>query len=97
MNPTRPAVIAVVFIAIATVEFAAAPLALAQQSLSQWPRQCRGDIGRQCRDVAKEEDKTILICLQEKEAKLSQGCRKLLQTYGHVPKDETKERPRRRR
>jgi hypothetical protein len=82
--------------AIAVVGLAATAAARAE-SHSQWPRQCRGDISRQCRDVAKEEDKTILICLQEKEAKLSQGCRKLLQTHGHVPKDESKERRRRRR
>ena len=86
--------------AIAVVGLAATASARAE-SHSQWPRQCRGDISRQCRDVAKEDDKTILICLQEKQAKLSQGCRKLLQTYGHVPKDAlkdaSKERPSRRR
>jgi len=91
MNRTRPAVIAVVLIAIATFEFAATPSTLAQ-SLSHWPRQCRGDINRMCRTVAKDEDKTILTCLQENETKVSQGCRKLLQTYGHVPESAGKGR-----
>lgn len=59
--------------------------AAAEQALSHWPRQCRGDISRICRDLAKGEDKIILTCLQENEVKLSQACRKLLQSYGHVP------------
>ena len=42
--------------------------------------------------MAKEEDKAILTCLQENETKLSQGCRKLLQSYGHVPDNPGKRR-----
>ena len=64
----------------------------AEQAFAQWPRQCRGDIGRICRDVGKEEDKVILTCLQENEVKLSQACRKLLQSYGHVPEGPGKRR-----
>lgn len=62
------------------------------QAYKHWPRQCRSDIGRICRDVGKEEDKVILTCLQEREAKLSRGCRKLLQSYGHVPENAGKRR-----
>jgi hypothetical protein len=87
----RPQVIAAAFAAIATLELAIASSALAQ-ALTHWPRQCRGDIGRICRTVAKEEDKAILTCLQENETKLSQGCRKLLQSYGHVPDNPGKRR-----
>jgi hypothetical protein len=57
----------------------------AAEQASHWPRQCRGDISRVCRDLAKGEDKLILTCLQENEVMLSQACRKLLQSYGHVP------------
>ena len=64
----------------------------AQQAFAQWPRQCRGDLARICRDVAKEEDKAILTCLQDNEIKLSQACRKLLQSYGHVPETPGKRR-----
>jgi hypothetical protein len=66
--------------------------ATAEQAFAQWPRQCRGDIGRICRDVGKEEDKIILTCLQENEVRISQACRKLLQSYGHVPEDPGKRR-----
>jgi hypothetical protein len=66
--------------------------AAAEQALAHWPRQCRGDIGRICRDTAKEEDKVILTCLQDNEVKISQACRKLLQSYGHVPDSPGKRR-----
>jgi hypothetical protein len=66
--------------------------AAAQPALAHWPKQCRGDIGRICRDAAKEEDKIILTCLQENQVKLSQACRKLLQSYGHVPETAGKRR-----
>jgi len=85
-----PLVVTAAFLAMAPL--ATATLAVAQQSLTHWPRQCRGDIGRVCRAVAKEEDKTILTCLQENETRLSQGCRKLLQSYGHVPENAGKRR-----
>ncbi|MBX9778635.1 MAG: hypothetical protein K2Y71_30050 [Xanthobacteraceae bacterium] len=84
-------------ISISAALLAAVPLALvtpasAEQALSHWPRQCRGDISRTCRDLAKGEDKIILSCLQENEVKLSQACRKLLQSYGHVPESPGKRR-----
>ena len=66
--------------------------AIAQQSFAHWPRQCRGDLGRLCREVAKEEDKAILTCLQDNESRLGQACRKLLQSYGHVPETAGKRR-----
>jgi hypothetical protein len=76
---------------LATASLTVMPAA-AEQALAQWPRQCRGDISRTCRDVGKEEDKVILTCLQENEVKLSQACRKLLQSYGHVPDSPGKRR-----
>jgi hypothetical protein len=72
--------------AIAVITFAAASSAFAQQ-FAQWPKQCHGDLSRLCRDVANGEDRAILTCLQEKQQKLSAGCRKQLQSYGHVPAD----------
>ena len=89
MNRAR--IITTTFVAIAVFELAMTSSALAQ-ALKHWPRQCRGDIGRVCRTVIKEEDKVILTCLQENETKLSQGCRKLLQSYGHVPESAGKRR-----
>ena len=89
MNRARA--ITATFVAITAFELAMASSALAQ-ALTHWPRQCRGDIGRVCRAVAKEEDKAILTCLQENETKLGQGCRKLLQSYGHVPENPGKRR-----
>jgi hypothetical protein len=77
--------IAAFLASLAFASIATVPPAAAEQALSHWPRQCRGDISRICRDLAKGEDKVILTCLQENEVKLSQPCRKLLQSYGHVP------------
>lgn len=87
MNRARA--ITAIFAALAALTLASSALA---QSLSHWPRQCRSDIGRVCRAAIKEEDKAILTCLQENETKLSQGCRKLLQSYGHVPESPGKRR-----
>jgi hypothetical protein len=54
--------------------------------LNQWPRECRRDITKVCRELVKEADQAILGCLQGNEKKLSKSCRKLLQSYGHIPK-----------
>jgi len=62
------------------------------QAFAQWPKQCRADLGRICRDAASEDDRAILTCLQDNEIKLSQRCRKLLQSYGHVPDAPAKRR-----
>ena len=70
--------------ALALMSVAMTPSAFAQ-AFAQWPKQCRADLGRICRAVASEDDRAILTCLQENENKLSQRCRKLLQSYGHVP------------
>jgi hypothetical protein len=70
--------------ALALITVATAPPAFAQ-AFPQWPKQCRADLGRLCREVAKEDDRAILSCLQDNEQKLNQRCRKLLQSYGHVP------------
>jgi hypothetical protein len=59
---------------------------LSSLALAQWPRQCRGDIAKICRESAKEPDRAILDCLLTNEKKLSAACRKLLNSYGHVPK-----------
>jgi hypothetical protein len=69
---------------LALIAVAMAPSAFAQ-GFAQWPKQCRADLGRICRGAASEGDRAILTCLQDNEQKLSQGCRKLLQSYGHVP------------
>jgi len=91
---TRASAMIIAFVAITALELGA-PSALAQ-SLSHWPRQCRTDISRTCHDVAKQEDRAILTCLQENETRLSQRCRKLLQTYGHVPDNPGKNPSKRR-
>jgi hypothetical protein len=70
--------------AIALIALATASSAFAQ-AFAQWPKQCRADLGRICRGAASEGDRAVLTCLQDNEQKLSQGCRKLLQSYGHVP------------
>jgi hypothetical protein len=77
---------------LTTTVLATTAPAAAEQALAHWPRQCRSDISRICRDVGKAEDKVILTCLQENEVRLSQACRKLLQSYGHVPGDPGKRR-----
>jgi hypothetical protein len=82
----------IVVVLLTMAPLATVTSAAAQQALAHWPKQCRGDISRICRDVGKEEDKVILTCLQENGAKLSQGCRKLLQSYGHVPENPGKRR-----
>jgi hypothetical protein len=89
MNRTRistPAALLTTGLLVATTP------AAAEQALAHWPRQCRGDISRICRDLAKGEDKIILTCLKENEVKLSQACRKLLESYGHVPESAGKRR-----
>ena len=84
-----------VLVALALITVAMAPSAFAQ-GFAQWPKQCRADLGRICRGVASEDDRAILTCLQDNEQKLSQRCRKLLQSYGHVP-DAPAKAPTRRR
>jgi hypothetical protein len=59
---------------------------LSAAALTQWPRECRRDVVKVCRDVQREPDRTVLTCLQTNEKTLSKGCRKLLQSYGHLPK-----------
>ena len=83
--------LAALFLAALATGLTTAPSAFAQ-TLAHWPRQCRADIGRTCRDVAKAEDKAVLLCLQENEARLSQACRKLLQSYGHVLNEPARRR-----
>jgi hypothetical protein len=65
-------------------------------ALDQWPKPCRPDISRTCHDVMTENDRTVLTCLQANEKKLRQACRKLLQTYGHVPEAPAPAKRRRR-
>jgi hypothetical protein len=89
MNRTRTSITAAL---LTTGLLVATAPAVAEQALKHWPRQCRGDISRICRDLVKGEDKIILTCLQENEVKLSQACRKLLQSYGHVPENPGKRR-----
>jgi hypothetical protein len=80
------AVFTIIFIAIAAIEpIAPAKAEKAEQAFTQWPKPCRRDLGRLCHDMAKDEDKTILTCLQDNQDKLGRACRKLLQSYGHVP------------
>jgi hypothetical protein len=76
--------VSITLAALALITVATASSAFAQ-AFAQWPKQCRADLGRMCRSVASEEDRTILTCLQDNEQKLSQRCRKVLQSYGHVP------------
>jgi hypothetical protein len=86
MTSTRAGIIiAATLVVTTTTAFAAAAPAL-----GQWPRQCRSDISRICRDVMREEDRTVLTCLQENDKKLRSSCRKLLQSYGHVPEAPSK-------
>jgi hypothetical protein len=91
MQPSNSRQILLALTAIALITLATAPSAFAQ-AFAQWPKQCRTDLGRICRGVASEEDRAILTCLQDNEQKLSRGCRKLLQSYGHVPDAPAKRR-----
>ncbi len=77
--------------AIALITVTMTPSVYAQ-SFAQWPKQCRTDLGRMCRGVANEDDRAILTCLQDNQNKLSQRCRKLMQSYGHVPEAPAKRR-----
>jgi len=81
--------------ALALITVAMAPSAFAQ-AFAQWPKQCRTDLGRICRGVASEDDRAILTCLQDNQNKLSQRCRKLMQSYGHVPDTPAKAPTKRR-
>ncbi len=55
-------------------------------ALKHWPRECRADIARNCKAVIEHDDREILSCLRDHVAKLSKSCRKLLDSYGHLPK-----------
>ena len=81
---TLLALAALALLTFALTSVAMVPSAFAQ-AFAQWPKQCRTDLGRICRGAASEGDRAILTCLQDNEQRLSQGCRKLLQSYGHVP------------
>jgi hypothetical protein len=91
MQPSNRRQTLLALAALALITVAIAPSAFAE-AFTQWPRQCRTDLGRICRDVAKEDDRAILTCLQDNEKKLRQECRKLLQSYGHVPEAPAKRR-----
>jgi hypothetical protein len=53
---------------------------------ADWPRECRSDVGRLCGEHSQAADREVLVCLKDQERRLSQACRRLLQTYGHLPK-----------
>jgi hypothetical protein len=64
----------------------AALLLLVPSAWADWPRECRPDVGRLCREQSQAADREVLACLKDQERRLSQACRRLLQTYGHLPK-----------
>lgn len=51
---------------------------------NQNDRACRGDASRLCRKVLAQGDMVILQCLQTNRAKLSRGCRKVLEDNGQL-------------
>jgi hypothetical protein len=95
MQPSSSRQTSLAFAALALITVAMAPSAFAQ-AFAQWPKQCRADLNRICRGAASEADRSILTCLQDNEQRLSQGCRKLLQSYGHVPDTTAKAATKRR-
>jgi len=68
---------------IATISLLVPVAAVAQ---THWPKECRPDIARHCRALAKGDDRLILRCLMDKDDELRRACHKLLRSYGHLPK-----------
>ena len=72
--------------------FALALLSLSDAAFAQQPQQGRGtpeeqkactrDVQKHCRAVIDQGDFTILACLKENRAKISQGCDQVLKSHG---------------
>ena len=73
------------FLAFLLLSISVSTGAIAEQQRSGTPEEqkaCNRDVQRYCRKVIDEGDFTILACLQENRAKLSEACAHVLKDHG---------------
>ena len=73
------------FLAFLLLSVSASTGAIAEQPRSGTPEEqkaCNRDVQRYCRKVINEGDFTILACLQENRAKLTEACGLVLKNHG---------------
>jgi len=73
------------FLAFLLLSVSASTGAIAQQQRSGTPEEqkaCARDVQRFCRKLINESDFTILACLQENRAKISEACNQVLKNNG---------------
>jgi hypothetical protein len=73
------------FLAFLLLSVSASTSAIAQQQRSGTPEEqkaCARDVQRFCRKLINESDFTILACLQENRAKISEACNQVLKNNG---------------
>ena len=74
-----------ILLAITLLSLSTAALAQAQGQRSGTPEEqkaCTRDVQRHCRHVIDHGDFTILACLKENRAKISEACEQVLKTHG---------------
>ena len=72
-------------IALTLLSLSTAALAQAQAQRSGTPEEqkaCTRDVQRHCRHVIDQGDVTILACLKENRAKISEACDQVLKNHG---------------
>ena len=70
------------FLALIRLSMAASAGALAHSGTDQDEKACKPDVQRFCRKLMDQGDFTILACLKENRAKLSNACLGVLVSHG---------------
>ena len=69
-------------LALILLSLSTAALAQGQRGTPEEQRACTRDVQRFCRHVIDQGDFTILACLKENRAKISEGCGQVLRNHG---------------
>jgi hypothetical protein len=69
-------------LALTLLSLSTAAVAQGQRGTPEEQRACTRDVQRFCRHVIDQGDLTILACLKENRAKISEACGKVLRTHG---------------
>jgi Cysteine rich repeat len=69
-------------LALTLLSLSTAAAAQGQRGTPEEQRACTRDVQRFCRHVIDQGDLTILACLKENRAKISEGCGRVLKNHG---------------
>lgn len=75
----RKYLLALTLISLSTATFAAEPQ---RSGTPEEQKACTRDVQRHCRHVIDQGDFTILACLKENRAKISEACDQVLKNHG---------------